>query len=144
SLAALLDTTMVSVALHDLGWELGASVTDVQLVSTVYLLAMALVIPLMGALVDRLGARNTWLWCIGVFLAGSLLCGAAWSVGSLVAFRAVQGAGGGLILPLMQAILAQAAGPHRFSRAMSLVALPGQLAPIIGPVIGGVVVASLG
>ena len=144
AMAALLDTTMVSVALADLSREFGAPPAALQLVSTVHLLAMALVVPLMGWLVDRWGAKTLWIFSLGLFLAGSLLCGAAWSAGSLVALRAVQGAGGGLILPLTQAILAGAAGPRRFGRAMSLVAIPGQLAPILGPVLGGAIVTSLG
>lgn len=144
AMAALLDTTMVSVTLPELSREFRTSPAALQLVSTAYLLAMAIVVPLVGWLVERLGARAAWMLAIGVFLAGSLLCGAAWSTGSLVAFRAVQGAGGGLILPLMQAILADSAGPRRFGRAMSLVAIPGQFAPILGPVLGGAVAAGLG
>ena len=137
AIVALLDTTMVSVALADLSREFGAAVGELQLVSTAYLLAMAVVIPLMGWLVDRWGAKAAWMLSVGLFLCGSALCGTAWSVHSLVLARVIQGMGAGLILPLMQAILAQAAGPRRFGRAMSLVAIPGQLAPILGPVLGG-------
>lgn len=144
AMAALLDTTMISVALADLRREFGASPSTLQLVSTVYLLAMAAVIPLMGWSVERWGGKAMWMASIALFLLGSLLCGAAWSVASLVAFRVVQGVGGGLILPLMQAILADQAGPHRFGRAMSLVAIPGQLAPIVGPALGGLILDSAG
>lgn len=144
AMAALLDTTMVSVAMAELSREFGAPPGTVQLVSTAYLLAMALVVPLMGWLVDRWGAKSLWMLSLAVFITGSVLCGTAWSAGSLIAFRALQGAGGGLILPLMQAILAGAAGPRRFGRAMSLVAIPGQLAPILGPVLGGAILDAYG
>lgn len=117
--AALLESTMVSVALADLSSEFGAPVGELQLVSTAYLLAMAVVIPLVGWLVDGRGAKTAWMVANGLFLVGSMLCGAAWSAGSLIAFRIVQGMGSGLILPLMQAILAEAAGPRRFGRCPS-------------------------
>ncbi|MEO3747268.1 MDR family MFS transporter [Plantactinospora sp. B5E13] len=139
AVAALLDTTIISVALNQLGEAFGVPVSTVQWVSTAYLLAMALVIPLTGWCVDRFGARVTWLWVLAVFLAGSVLCGAAWSAGSLITFRVVQGLGAGMILPLTQIILAQAAGGRGFGRVMALVAVPGNLIPIVGPVLGGVV-----
>jgi MFS family permease len=69
--------------------------------------------------------------------AGSALCGAAWSIDSLIAFRILQGLGGGMLLPLAQTILTQAAGPENRMRIMPFVAVPAQLAPIVGPVIGG-------
>lgn len=144
AMAALLDTTMVSVALPQLATEFGTSPGELQLVSTAYLLAMAMVIPLMGWAVDRWGAKTTWMLSLGFFLAGSMLCSVAWSVPSLVAFRVLQGVGGGLILPVMQAILAEVAGPRRFARAMGLVAIPGQLAPILGPMLGGAILTSYG
>jgi EmrB/QacA subfamily drug resistance transporter len=75
-----------------------------------------------------------------VFMAGSVLAGSSWSLGTLVLFRVVQGIGGGLIMPIGQAILAQAAGPGRMGRVMSIVGIPMLLAPVFGPVIGGVLV----
>ena len=144
AVAALLDTTVVSVALPRLSDEMGAPVATVQWVSTGYLLAMAVAIPAMGWLVDRLGARRTWLAALWCFLVGSLLCGAAWSVESLIAFRVLKGLGAGLVLPLVQAILAGAAGPARVGRVMAVVGIPGQLAPVVGPVVGGAVLSSLG
>lgn len=144
AVVSLLDTTIVNVALATLVHRLPAGVGGVQWVSTAYLLALGTVIPVAGWSVDRFGARRMWLLTLVLFMVGSALCGVAWSLTSLIVFRVVQGVGGGMMLPLAQAIIAQAAGPARFGRAMSLVAIPAQLAPIIGPVLGGVVVNDLG
>lgn len=142
--AALLDTTIVSVAIHDLTRTFDTTVSTAQWATTGYLLAMAAAIPMMGWLTDRWGARRVWLVTLSLFLLGSALCALAWSIESLIAFRVVQGLGGGLILPLVQAILAGAAGPRRMGRAMGLIGIPGQLAPLLGPVLGGVILGSLG
>ncbi|ONH26977.1 hypothetical protein BL253_23290 [Pseudofrankia asymbiotica] len=142
--AALLDTTIVIVAIDDLAAAFGTSVATAQWATTGYLLAMAAAIPMMGWLTDRWGASRVWLTTLWLFLLGSVLCAAAWSIESLIVFRVVQGLGGGLVLPLVQAILARAAGPRRIGRAMGLIGIPGQLAPILGPVLGGVILDSLG
>ncbi len=144
AVAALLDTTIVSVAVGDLARAFGAPVAQVQWASSAYLLAMVSVIPVMGWLVGRFGARRLWLGTLVLFLAGSVLCSAAWSIQSLIGFRVLQGLGAGLILPLVQAILVAEAGPRRIGRAMGLVGIPGQLAPILGSVLGGLILASLG
>jgi MFS family permease len=73
-----------------------------------------------------------------------VLAGAAWSVGSLIAFRVLQGLGAGMILPVGQTILAQAAGPQRMGRVMSLIGVPMLLAPVLGPVIGGAIISAGG
>ncbi|GAB3261541.1 DHA2 family efflux MFS transporter permease subunit [Kineosporia babensis] len=144
AMAALLDTTIVSIAYDDLTRAFRAGVSQVQWVGTAYLLAMVAVIPAMGYLSERFGTRRLWLATLSLFLTGSVLCSMAWSIESLIAFRVVQGLGAGLILPLVLAILAAEAGPRRVGRAMGLVGIPGQLAPMLGPVAGGVIVASLG
>ena len=140
SIMTILDATIVNVALATLGREFEASISTIQWVATIYLLAFASVIPLTGWASERFGARRVWLASLALFMAGSLLSGIAWSVGSLIAFRALQGLGGGMIMPLGQAILAQAAGPQRIGRVMSIVGVPMLLAPIFGPVIGGALV----
>ncbi|WP_235948595.1 DHA2 family efflux MFS transporter permease subunit [Candidatus Frankia alpina] len=139
-----LDATIVSVALDTLARSFGVDVSMIQWVSTGYLLALAVVIPLTGWSVERFGGKRMWLVSLALFLVGSVLCGIAWSASSLIAFRIVQGAGGGLLLPLMQAILAQAAGPERLGRLMATVAIPALLTPVLGPVIGGVLIDDFG
>ncbi|MFF4324698.1 DHA2 family efflux MFS transporter permease subunit [Streptomyces sp. NPDC001568] len=144
AIASLLDSTIVSVALNDISADLAASESALSWVSTSYLLTLALVTPLVGWAVDRFGNKRMWMCALAVFLAGSVLCGLAWSVESLIAFRVVKGIGGGMVLPMVQTILAQAAGPKRFGRVMSLVGVPGQLAPILGPVVGGLIIDAAG
>jgi EmrB/QacA subfamily drug resistance transporter len=135
-----LDMTMVNVALHTLQRDFHASVTTIQWVSTGYLLALAMVIPVTGWAVERFGARNSWVAALLFFIGGSILCGLAWSATSLIAFRVLQGIGGGMLLPLAQTILAQAAGPERLGRVMAAVGVPAMLGPVLGPVLGGVIV----
>ncbi|WP_326822646.1 MDR family MFS transporter [Streptosporangium sp. NBC_01756] len=144
AMAALLDTTIVAVALDELARDLAAPVTTIQWVTTSYVLAMTAVIPLVGWSVGRFGARAVWLTALGLFLLGSILCGAAWSAGSLIAFRTLQGLGGGMILPVTQLVLARAAGPERLGRVMGKVGFVGQIAPISGPVLGGVLIDGWG
>ncbi|MDR8413577.1 multidrug efflux MFS transporter [Nonomuraea sp. 3-1Str] len=144
AMAALLDTTIVAVALDELARDLAAPVTTIQWVTTSYVLAMTAVIPLVGWSVGRFGARAVWLTALGLFLLGSILCGAAWSAGSLIAFRTLQGLGGGMILPATQLVLARAAGPERLGRVMGKVGFVGQIAPISGPVLGGLLIDGWG
>ncbi|MET0134412.1 MAG: DHA2 family efflux MFS transporter permease subunit [Kibdelosporangium sp.] len=144
AVAALLDMTIVAVGIDVLQHEMRASVATIQWVTTAYVLAMTTVIPLVGWSVGRFGARAMWLTSLTLFLLGSVLCGLAWSAESLIAFRVVQGFGGGMILPLNQLVMARAAGPDRLGRVMSVGGLVGQLAPITGPVLGGLLIDTLG
>src|SRR5690349_17962825 len=137
---AILDATIVNVALPTLGAELDAPVATLQWVMTGYLLAFAGVIPLTAWATRRFGDRRVFLAALATFMAGSALAASAWSIEALIAFRVVQGLGGGLIMPVGQAILARAAGPQRIGRVMSLVGVPMLLAPIVGPLAGGVIV----
>ncbi|WP_165978142.1 DHA2 family efflux MFS transporter permease subunit [Actinomadura darangshiensis] len=138
----LLDTTIVNIALDRLSTRFGAPVAQAQWIVTGYLLAYVAVIPASGWISERFGARNAWLFAVGAFLAGSLLCGLAGSLPALVAFRVVQGIGGGMVIPITMSILAQAAGPDRLDRAMIPVAVPSLLGPVLGSVLGGVILQS--
>jgi EmrB/QacA subfamily drug resistance transporter len=137
AIMTILDATIVNVALPTLGRDLHTSITVIQWVPTIYLVAFATVIPLTGWTAGRFGAKPVWLASLGLFMAGSLLAGLSPSIGALIASRAVQGIGGGMIMPLGQAILAEVAGPKRMGRVMSIVGVPMLLAPIFGPLIGG-------
>ena len=101
AVAVQFDMTIVNVAIDTLGPDLHADLSTIQWVSTGYLLAIAMVIPLAGWSVDRFGSKPVWMLSLALFLGGSVLCGIAWSAGSLIAFRVLQGLGGGLILPLL-------------------------------------------
>jgi MFS family permease len=129
AIMTVLDATIVNVALPTLGREFGTSIATIQWVTTAYLLAFATVIPLTGWASERLGAKGLWLLSLALFTGGSLLAGLSWSIGALIAFRVVQGLGGGMIMPLGQTILAQAAGPQRMGRVMSIIGVP----PAFGP-----------
>lgn len=139
-----MDATMVNVALDTLRSDFHASVATIQWVSTAYLLAMAVAVPLAGWGADRFGSRRLWMLALGVFFVGSVAGGLAWSAPTLIASRVLQGLAGGILLPLSQAILAQAAGPRRLGRLMGLVGIPSLLGPIIGPIVGGVLVQDCG
>ncbi|MDL4821024.1 MDR family MFS transporter [Actinomadura opuntiae] len=139
ALAPLLDSTIVNVAVARLGRDLHAPVATIQWVITAYLLALGMAIPLTGWAEGRFGARRMWLFSLGLFLLGSVLCGLAWNVGSLIAFRVVQGAGGGLMMPVMQTLLMRAAGGRQIGRLMAAISMPALVGPILGPVIGGLI-----
>src|SRR3954453_17097200 len=100
--APLLDTTIVTVAIPSLRQDLGATVSTIQWISTGYLLAMAVAIPVTGGASQRFGARQVWLAALWLFLIGSVLSGLAWNTGSLIGFRALQGVAAGLFIPIMQ------------------------------------------
>lgn len=134
---SILDTTIVNVAINDLAKEFGSTLSTIQWVSTGYLLALATVIPLTGYFADRFGTKRLYIISIGLFMIGSLASGAAWSAESLIAFRVLQGFGGGMIMPAGMTILTHAAGPQRMGRVMGVVGVPMLLAPILGPILGG-------
>jgi EmrB/QacA subfamily drug resistance transporter len=140
AIMSILDTTIVNVALETLSRDLHAGLDDVQWVATGYLLALAVVIPLTGWMCERFGARRVWLTSVTLFVLGSVLCGLAWDLPSLIAFRVVQGLGGGMVMPVGMIVLTQAAGPKRVGRMMSVIGVPMLLGPILGPVLGGLIV----
>ena len=141
--APLLDTTIVSVALDALGRSFDADLGTIQWTMSGYLLAMAMVTPATGWAVDRFGARRMWIGSVLAFGVASVLAGAAWSAGSLIAFRVLQGAAGGVLLPVGATLLVQAAGPQRLGRVTAAVSVPAQIAPIVGPLLGGLVLDSV-
>jgi EmrB/QacA subfamily drug resistance transporter len=144
TIMSILDATVVNVATRTLGADFGASISTIQWVLTGYLLAFAGIIPATGWATERFGAKRVWICALLLFMAGSALTGAAWSVGTLIAFRVLQGIGGGMIVPVAQTILAQAAGPRRMGRVMSLIGLPMMIGSVAGPVIGGLIVSTIG
>jgi EmrB/QacA subfamily drug resistance transporter len=143
AIMSILDTTIVNVALQTLREDLGASLATIQWVSTAYLLALASVIPLTGWAAERLGPRRVWMTVVSGFVLTSALCGLAWSPGVLIGFRVLQGLAGGMIMPVGMITLAQAAGPQHMGRTMSVVGVPMLLAPVLGPVLGGLLVDNL-
>lgn len=138
SFMAQLDTTVVNVSLASLAADLHVSLNAIQWVTSGYLLALALMLPLNGWLVDRIGAKVLYLWCFAAFTLSSALCGFAWSANSLIAFRILQGMSGGLLAPMAQMVIARAAG-KRLAQVASVASLPILLGPLLGPVIAGAI-----
>ncbi|HTZ86706.1 MAG TPA: MDR family MFS transporter [Solirubrobacteraceae bacterium] len=140
---SILDTTIVNVALRTLSKDLHSSIAQIQWVVTGYLLSLAAVIPITGWAARRYGAKRVYMISLVLFTVGSGLCAIATSTTELVLFRVLQGAGGGMIMPLGQLIMAQVAGPKRMGRVMGVVSMPAMLAPIFGPIVGGAILQNL-
>ncbi|WP_370412882.1 DHA2 family efflux MFS transporter permease subunit [Streptomyces fradiae] len=137
SVMAVLDMTIVNVALRSLSDAFQAPLTTIQWTATAYTLALAAVIPTAAWAMGRIGARRTYLTALVLFTLGSLLAALAWDAGSLIAFRAVQGLGGGLLMPVGMTMVMRAADPERMGRAMAIGGLPILVGPVIGPTLGG-------
>jgi EmrB/QacA subfamily drug resistance transporter len=138
-IAAILDTTIVTIALHTLVIKLHSTVGTIQWVSTAYLLALAVAIPVTGWAEARWGGKRAWMAALLIFVAGSVLCAVSWNDTSLIGFRVLQGFGAGLIFPLMQTLAVRAAGGRASSSLIATISLPLALGPILGPVLGGLI-----
>jgi EmrB/QacA subfamily drug resistance transporter len=142
TIMAILDTTIVAVALATLARDFHTSINTIQWVTTGYLLALAVVIPLSGWAVHRFGAKPVYIISLMLFVAGSALCGVARSADTLIAFRVLQGLGGGMIMPVGQTIMARTAGPDKMNKVMAVIGVPTLLGPILGPVLGGIIISN--
>src|ERR1700722_9176878 len=136
-IAAILDTTIVTIALHTLVLRLHSTVGTIQWVSTAYLLALTVAIPVTGWAEARWGGKRAWMAALVIFVVGSVLCAVSWNDASLIGFRVLQGFGAGLIFPLMQTLAVRAAGGRAGSNLIATISLPLALGPILGPVPGG-------
>jgi EmrB/QacA subfamily drug resistance transporter len=137
AIMAILDITVVSVALPTFQRVFHASYATVAWTMTAYTLALATVIPVTGWAADRFGTKRLYLTSIALFVGGSALCSMAWGIGPLIAFRVLQGLGGGMLMPLGMTIMTRAAGPERVGRVMAVLGVPMLLGPIGGPILGG-------
>jgi EmrB/QacA subfamily drug resistance transporter len=147
-MAVIFDTTIVSVALHTLALQMHTSVTTIQWVTTGYLLALGIAVPLSTWGLQRFGGKRLWMFALSTFLVGSVGAGfplpaGAWNVDWLIGWRVVQGIGGGIMLPLMTTLIFQAAGGRSLGRLVTYVALPALLGPILGPLVGGLILTHL-
>lgn len=136
SLLAQLDATIINVSLSSLAAELNSPLSTIQWVTSGYLLALTFALPLNGWLIERIGAKALYIGCFSIFTLSSVICGLAWSVGSLIGFRLLQGASGGLLAPMAQMMMKRAAG-NQFTRIAGYAAVPVLLGPVLGPVIAG-------
>jgi DHA2 family multidrug resistance protein len=136
----MLDSTIVNIALPRITSVFGVSVDQGQLVITSYMLALAVIMPATGYLSDTFGTKRLFLITMALFTGGSLLCGLAWNNTSLIAFRVIQGLGGGMMSPLGMTMLFKAVPVRERNSIMGIYGLPLILAPVLGPTVGGYLV----
>ncbi|HTE84755.1 MAG TPA: MDR family MFS transporter, partial [Dehalococcoidia bacterium] len=137
SFMTLLDSSIINVALPGIIKDFNSTVSRGQLVVTIYLLALAVVIPVSGFLGERVGMKRLYMGLLFAFAITSALCAVAGSMTSLIIFRALQGLGGGMLQPVGMAIIFTMITPLERGRFMVLLGLPILLAPILGPTVGG-------
>jgi DHA2 family multidrug resistance protein len=133
----ILDTTVVNVSLPHIAGNLSATIEESTWVLTSYLVANAIILPLTGWLSGQFGRKRLLMMSVGSFTASSIVCGLAPNLATLVFFRIVQGATGGALQPMSQAVLLEAFPPHERGKAMGFWGLGIVVAPILGPVLGG-------
>lgn len=137
---SLLDATVVNVAIPTFARDFKADTTTVQWVVTAYLLSLAVFIPVSGWAGDKFGTKRTFMFALTVFTLGSLFCALAWNIHALIAARAAQGVGGGLLTPVGTAMLFRAFAPSERAQAGAIISIPAAVAPASGPVLGGYLV----
>jgi EmrB/QacA subfamily drug resistance transporter len=137
----LLDTTIVNVAIPTLADEFDVdSASVIQWVITAYLLSLAVFIPVSGWAGDRFGTKRVFMFAVTTFTTASLLCALSWNVESIIAFRVLQGVGGGMLSPVAFAMVWRAFPPEERSKAAGIMVVPAAAAPATGPVLGGLLV----
>lgn len=137
---AIIDTSIVNVALNSIAGTLGASLDEIGWVVTAYILAMVIVMPLNGWLTARFGRRNFYAACIVLFTVSSFLCGTATELWQLVLYRVLQGIGGGALQPTAQAIMFESYPPEKRGGAQAIFGLGAVVGPTVGPILGGIIV----
>lgn len=133
----LLDSTIVNTALPAMARSLGESPLQMQAVVISYALTMAVVIPATGWLADRFGTQNVFMLAIALFTAGSIACAVSASLDQLIAARVLQGVGGAMLMPVGRLVVLRAFPKEQFLEAISFVAIPALVGPLIGPTLGG-------
>lgn len=137
AIMSILDVTVVAVAQPTFINDFGTTPAGAAWSMTGYTLALAAVIPIASWAVSRFGSKKVYMTSLVLFIIGSILCAMATSIGTLVAFRMIQGLGGGLLMPVGMMIMTRAAGPERVGSVMAVLGIPMLLGPIAGPILGG-------
>jgi EmrB/QacA subfamily drug resistance transporter len=138
-----LDTTILNTAVPSIAHALGVAPLSIKAVLSSYTLSLAVFIPISGWMANRFGTRRVFSGAIALFTVGSLLCGVSRNIHVLVACRVLQGCGGAMMVPVGRLTLVRAFPKSELVRAMSFVAIPGLLGPMLGPVAGGLITAYL-
>ncbi|MGD0022212.1 MAG: DHA2 family efflux MFS transporter permease subunit [Smithellaceae bacterium] len=137
TIMAALDISIVNVALPHMRGTLGASVEEITWVSTGYILANVIIMPIVAFLSSRFGRKNFYIFSVLLFTVSSMLCGIAWDLTSMVIFRIMQGIGGGTLIPVSQSVLRETFPPKEQAMAMGIFGVGVMLGPAIGPTLGG-------
>lgn len=132
------------MAVKTIASDMKNTVSIIQWVITGYVLAMAMAVPISGWAINRFGGKRLYQFSLALFLLGSMLSSLSWNISSFIGFRLLQGIGAGLLMPTMTNMLVNISGGRNLGRMASIVSLPMLLAPILGPVLGGIIVNSLG
>src|ERR1700675_3618441 len=138
-----LDTTILNTAVPTIAAALNVAPLSMKSVLASYTLSLAVFIPISGWMADRFGTRRVFASAIGIFTLGSFLCGICSNIHLLVAFRILQGCGGAMMVPVGRLTMVRTFAKSELVRAMSFVAIPGLIGPMLGPVAGGLIVAYL-
>ena len=141
---AILDTAVVGIAQRTFRTEFASTQAVVAWTMAGYTLALATVVPLAGWAADRFGTKRLFMGSVLAFTVGSLLCATAPNITLLIAFRVLQGLGGGMLMPVAFTILTREAGPHRIGRLIAVLGIPMMLCPVTGPILGGWLIAAYG
>ena len=137
---SILDTSIVNVAIPTMMNVFNVGTNEIQWVSTIYLLALGVVVPFSAWLGDRLGFKRLYMLSLGAFTVGSLLCSFAWDLNSLIVARVIQAIGGGMIMPTTMAMIFRMVPRHQFGMAMGIFGIAILVAPALGPTLGGYLV----
>lgn len=143
AIAPMLDTTMTNVAINTIMKDLHSSVNLVQWITTSYILALGIVVPIAGWAVDHYSGKKIYLSALFVFLTGSIISGLATDINLLIIGRIIQGAGAGIIISIITTLVVRATGTQGLGSIMAIVGLPAVLAPILGPTFGGFIIKAL-
>jgi EmrB/QacA subfamily drug resistance transporter len=138
-----LDTTILNTAVPVVSKALGVAPLEMRSVLASYALSLGVFIPVSGWMADRFGTRRVFTWAIGMFTLGSVLCGLCSNIHLLVACRILQGCGGAMMVPVGRLTLVRTFARSELVRAMSFVAVPALVGPMLGPIAGGLIVAYL-
>jgi len=143
ALPPMFDSTIVNVAVNSLAKVFSANLTVIQWVVTGYVLAMGIAVPFSGWILKKFDGKKIYMVSLGVFMLGSLFSGLAWNVQSLIIFRIFQGLAAGVLIPTITTLVIQLGGSNNIGKIMSLVSIPSVFGPIIGPIIGGLILQYL-
>ena len=143
ALPPMLDATIVNIAVNNLAKVFSTTFSVMQWVVTGYTLALGIAIPFSGWLIKKFDGKKIFMSALGLFLISSLLSGIAWNIQSLIGFRVLQGFASGLLIPTLTTMIVQFAGAKNLGRLMSIVGIPIVFGPILGPIIGGLILKNL-